>query len=137
MKLAHKNIVMLMLMLVAFIGQAMASTAVSYSAASCVHGSMAEMSMMTHESADMVDMADEAMSHAGMMLNADEQKKNQSTIMDCCQELCKCPMNGCVSLSLLVNSSFISEVIAEQKIFHTSSSHQSQVSSSLYRPPIS
>lgn len=123
MKLAHNNILIVMLMLVAFIGQAMASTAVSYSAASCVHGSMnAEMVMMTH---------------TDMMLKDSEQGKNQAAIMDCCQEQCQCPMSGCVSLSLLFNTQFNSEVVSEQKIFQFSSLHQSQINSSLYRPPIS
>ena len=109
-------------MLVAFIGQAMASTAVSYSAASCVHGMMnTGMSMMTHD-AITSDMVDETMSQATMMLNG-EQEKNQATMMDCCQEQCQCPMNGCVSLSLLFNSYFNSEIIAEQKIPQSSSLH--------------
>jgi hypothetical protein len=122
MKLVHNNIFIVMLMLVALIGQAMAGTVVSYSAAPCVHASMNEGMPM---------------SHASMMLNDGEQANNQVTMMDCCQEQCQCPMNGCVSLSLLINSHFNSEIIAEQKILQSSSSHQSQVNASLYRPPIS
>jgi len=133
MKLAHNNIFIVMLMLVTFIGQAMASTAVSYSATSCVHGSMnAEMTMMSHDNVDN-DTTDEVMNHSSMMLS----DINKESTMDCCQEQCQCPMNGCVSLSLLFNSYFNSEIIAEQKIPQSSSLHKSQVSASLYRPPIS
>lgn len=110
-------------MLVAFIGQAMASTTMSYATVSCVHESMnAKMSMMTH---------------ADMILNDSRYEKNQATMMDCCQEQCQCPMNGWVSLSLLFNIQFNSEVISDQKIFQPSSLLQSQINSSLYRPPIS
>jgi len=116
-------------MLMAFIGQAMASTAMSYATMPCTHESMsAKMSMMTHD-----DMANETMNHASMMLS----DRNQENIMDCCQEQCQCPMSGCVSLSFLLNTSFNSEVIAEQKILQSSSLQQSQINSSLYRPPIS
>lgn len=105
-------------MLVAFIGQAVASKALPYSKVVCAHESMsAEMPMMSHHS-----MASDS---------------NEAVMMDCCEEQCKCPMNGCVSLSLLVNNYFYSEIIAELKIFQPSPIHQSQANSSLYRPPIS
>jgi len=128
MKLMHNQILIVMLILLAFTGQAIASTAMSYAAVSCVHESMTtEVSMMGHEA-----MTHEAMGNedsANMML-ADSK-------MDCCQEQCKCPMNGCVSISLLINSYFNSEIIAEQKISQSLSQHKSQINSSLYRPPIS
>lgn len=113
-------------MLVAFIGQAMASTVMSYATASCAHEMMADMSMM----------ADTMMNHASMMSDKSRQEQNQGT-MDCCKEQCQCPMNGCVSLSLLVDTGFNSLVIAEQKIPQPSSLTPSQISASLYRPPIS
>ncbi len=129
MKLAQNKIVVILLMLVAFIGQAMASVAVP-----CAHESMmnTSMSMMTHES--MTNM-----NHAEMMSGSIEQSDNQATKMDCCQEQCKCPMNGCVSLSLFVNAnpSFNYGAITQQKISQLPSLHQPQVNASLYRPPIS
>ena len=113
-----------MLMLVAFIGQAMASTTMS-----CEHeSSTANMSEMKHEA-----MLDSTMNHSDMMSVNDDS----NNMMDCCQEQCKCPMNGCFSLSLLVNTHFNSLGIAEQKIPQLSSVHQSQINTSLYRPPIS
>ena len=118
-------------MLIAFTTQVMASTAMSYAEISCTHASMG--AKMTHD--DMADgtMADDTMDHASMMLS----DSNQEKIMDCCQEQCQCPMSGCVSLSFLLSTNFNSEVIAEQKILQSSSLQQSQINSSLYRPPIS
>ncbi len=119
-------------MLVAFTAQVMTSTAMSYAAMSCVHKSMnADMPMMVN-SYIANEMPNKATEQTSMMLSDNNQK-----IMDCCQEQCQCPMSGCVSLSLLFNTNFNTEVIAEQKIAQPSSLHQSQVNSSLYRPPIS
>ena len=125
MKLTQNKILVILLMLVAFIGQAMASTTMS-----CVHESKdVDMSMMQH--ANMSETI--TMNHADMML----ANSDQSSKMDCCQEQCKCPMSGCISLSLLIDTRFNYGVIAEQKISQLSSLHQPQVNSSLYRPPIS
>ncbi len=127
MKLAQNKIVVILFMLVAFIGQAMASITVP-----CAHESMnTNMSMMTHEAMTNMDHA--------MMIDSAEQTADENTLMDCCQEQCKCPMNGCISLSLLVNVnlSFNYGVITQQKISQLLSLHQPQVNSSLYRPPIS
>jgi len=120
-------------MLIAFIGQSMASTAMPYAEASCTHESMnADMSMMNH-----ANMVDTPMLHTDMMSVNEEQGNDQKATMDCCQEQCQCPMSGCVNLSFLLNTSFNSEVIAEQKILQSSSLQQSKINSSLYRPPIS
>jgi len=128
MKLVHNNILIVMLMLIAFIGQSMASTAMP-----CTHESMnADMSMMNH-----ANMVDTPMLHTDMMSVNEEQGNAQEATMDCCQEQCQCPMSGCVNLSFLLNTSFNSEIIAEQKILQSSSLQQSKINSSLYRPPIS
>ncbi len=119
-------------MLVAFTTQVMASSAMSYAAISCAHKSMsADMPMMTNGYVAN-EMPNKVMGQTSMMLSDNNQEK-----MDCCQEQCHCPMSGCVSLSFLFNTHFNTEVIVEQKIAQLSSLHQSQVNSSLYRPPIS
>jgi hypothetical protein len=134
-KLAQNKVLIVLLMLVAFIGQAMVSTAMSYANVTCAHEINADMAMMIHD--DVVSgMANEAMNHASMMSDSSGQEHNQAT-MDCCQEQCQCPMNGCVSLSLLANTSFNALAIAEQKIPQLTSLHASQINASLYRPPIS
>lgn len=73
-----------------------------------------------------------------MMLENSEQVSSQGVLMDCCLEECKCPMSGCVSVSLLFDEiHFNTEIITEQKIAQLPLIHQSQINTSLYRPPIS
>ncbi|PCI57477.1 MAG: hypothetical protein COB45_03470 [Gammaproteobacteria bacterium] len=126
MKNTTAHIAIIALMLVTFIGQAFASSTML-----CTHEMTMEMSMMDHD-----NMSDTE-SHIVMMLKSSEQNNNQSALMECCQEQCQCPMSGCISLSVLLDSRFNSGAIAEQKIIHLSLIHQSQVNTSLYRPPIS
>lgn len=116
-----------------FIGQAMASTAMSYSGVSCIHDTMT--AKMSHSA--MANNTSSTMSKANMMLADSESNTDMSMSMDCCQDECKCPMNGCVSLSFLLNTYTSSKAIAEQKILQLPLLHKSQPSSSLYRPPIS
>ena len=128
MKNTKTKITIIALMLVTFFGQALASVSMS-----CTHEMAMEMSMMDHD--NMLDTA----SHASMMLASSEQYSDstQSAVMDCCQEQCKCPMSGCISLSFLFDTRFNAEIIAEQKIVQLPLIHQSQINTSLYRPPIS
>lgn len=116
MKFVQSNIVVVMLMLMTFIGQAMASTAMP-----CAHVSM-DMPMMNHEE----------MSNTDAMSVMDDE----ASMMDCCQDQCQCPMSGCVSLFVLINNHVSHSDKAEQGIYQIPLLHPSQVSSSLYRPPI-
>ena len=136
-KRAQNKVLIVMLMLVTFIGQAMASTTMSYATASCTHESMnADMANMVMNHDDMMSaIHDETNDQKKSQQKG--QEKNQGTMMDCCQEQCQCPMNGCVSLSLLVDTRFNYLAITEQRISQLSSLHRSQINSSLYRPPIS
>jgi hypothetical protein len=113
-----------MLVLIAFFGQAMAGTTMS-----CEHMSTSStMSMMDHST-----MLDTDVSHGEMMsVNGEASSK-----MDCCQEQCKCPVSGCISLSVIVDTRINPPELSEQKILQLSSLHQSQPNTSLYRPPIS
>lgn len=123
MKMMKHNLLVILLMLVAFVGQAIASVTMS-----CVHESMTVDSAML--------MQHDAMSVPAMANNI-VQEQNQSTMMDCCQEQCQCPMSGCLSLFMHTNSSFPSAIITEQQITQLPSLAKSQVNPSLYRPPIS
>jgi len=120
------NITIIALMLVTFLGQAFASSTMS-----CTHEMTMEMSMMAND-----NMPDTA-SHANVILASSELDSSQSYLLDCCQEQCKCPMSGCISLSLLFDTHFNAGIIAEQKIVQLPLIHQSQINTSLYRPPIS
>lgn len=122
MKKTKANIVIIALMLVTFLGQAFASADVS-----CIHKMPMELSMMSHD-----NMSDTT-GDASLILESSEQ----GNMMDCCQEQCKCPMSGCLSLYILSSTHFNAGIIAEQKIAQLPSIHQSQINASLYRPPIS
>lgn len=115
-------------MLMTFVGQTMASTTML-----CVHeSSTADTSKFSHHNND--TSADGDSHHHGMLMMESNEKASE---MDCCQEQCQCPMNGCFSLSVLVNNTFNPSLKGEQKITQLSSLALSQVNSSLYRPPIS
>jgi len=113
-------------MLLTFIGQAVASVSMS-----CSHEMDMDMEFSTMSHDNMPD------THASMMQESNKQDSSQDYLMDCCQEQCKCPMSGCISLSLLLDTHLNPGVIAEQKITQRSLVHQSQINASLYRPPIS
>lgn len=115
-------------MLLTFVGQALATVTMS-----CTHEMTMDMelSMMDHD-----NMSDTA-NHASMMVESDDKGSGKNSLMDCCQDQCKCQMNGCVSLSILSDTRFKSDVIAEQKIPQLPLLHQPQINASLYRPPIS
>jgi hypothetical protein len=119
------KIIIIALMLLTFLGQAVASVSMS-----CSHEMTMDMATMDHD-----NMSD-SKSHKTMMLESDKQNSNQDYLMDCCQEQCQCPMSGCVSLSFLLDTRFNAGVIAEQKISQLSVVHKSQINASLYRPPI-
>lgn len=111
-----------------FLGQAVASVTMS-----CSHEMTMDMELSTMSHDNMPDNT----SHTSMMLESDKQGSSQDYLMDCCQEQCKCPMSGCISLSLLLDTRLNAGVIAEKKIFQLPLVHQSQINASLYRPPIS
>jgi len=116
-------------MLLTFIGQAFASATIS-----CNHDMAMESSMTANSNME------NTAHHARMMLQngMHGNDSGQNTLMDCCQEECKCPMNGCVSVSLLFNHIYFdTEIIAEQKITQITLILPSQINASLYRPPIS
>jgi hypothetical protein len=127
------KIIIIALMLVAFFGQALASVTMSCTHEMAMELSMMELSVMDHD--NIVYTA----SHTSLMLVSSEldTDSSQSTVMDCCQEQCKCPMSGCISLSFLIDTRFNTAIIAEQKIVQLPLIHQSQINTSLYRPPVS
>ena len=128
MKIIQSSLLVTLLMLMTFVGQTMASTTML-----CVHeSSTADTSKLAHHDND--NSADGDTHHHGMLTMESNEKASE---MDCCQEQCQCPMNGCFSLSVLVNNTFNPSLKGEQKITQLSSLALSQINSSLYRPPIS
>jgi hypothetical protein len=74
---------------------------------------------------------------ASVTMSCTHEMAMELSVMDCCQEQCKCPMSGCISLSFLIDTRFNTAIIAEQKIVQLPLIHQSQIHTSLYRPPVS
>ena len=129
MKRSKGSVIIITLMLLTFIGQAFASASIS-----CNHDMAMEPESSVASNSNMPNTTD----HTRMMLDSEESANSQSMLMDCCQEECKCPMSGCVSVSLLFSHvHFNAGVITQQKIVQLPLVLQSQINTSLYRPPIS
>ena len=111
----HKLFVVVWVLL-AFVGQTVASTA-----APCHQ--MKQMDM----AANMV-----MMNHSMTNDSIDKTVK-----LDCCQQDCSCPIGLSVSATSLVNLTLDSLTISTQKIEQYTNLLQSQSLTSLYRPPIS
>ncbi len=104
-------------MLVAFVGQAFA-----YSAMSC------EMSSGSHES------------HMNMNMNmnhGDMNKSSNGQSEDCCDVECICPANACSSTTVLNSSIDSTDIqIFSESVAALQSKQPHSISTSLYRPPI-
>jgi len=114
MSKAFSKVLVITLMLVAFVGQAFA-----YSAMSC------EMSLGSHESH--MNMEHSKMSHHEGMEHGDMNKSSNGQSEDCCGV---CPTNACSSTTVLSCQIFSESVAALQ------SKQPHSISTSLYRPPI-
>lgn len=117
MSKAFSRVLVITLMLVAFVGQAFA-----YSAMSC------EMSSGSHES------------HMNMNMNMDHGDMNKSSngqSEDCCDVECICPANACSSTTVLNSSIYSTDIqIFSESVAALQSKQPHSISTSLYRPPI-
>ncbi len=117
MSKAFSRVLVITLMLVAFVGQAFA-----YSAMSC------EMSSGSHES------------HMNMNMNMDHGDMNKSSngqSEDCCDVECICPANACSSTTVLNSSIDSTDIqIFSESVAALQSKQPHSISTSLYRPPI-
>ena len=115
MSKAFSRVLVITLMLVAFVGQAFA-----YSAMSC------EMSSGSHES------------HMNMnMDHGDMNKSSNGQSEDCCGVECVCPTNACSSKTVLNSSIDSTDIqIFSESVAALQSKQPHSISTSLYRPPI-
>ena len=117
MSKAFSKVLVMTLMLVAFVGQAFA-----YSAMSC------EMSSGSHES------------HMNMNMNmnhGDMNKSSNGQSEDCCDVECICPANACSSTTVLNSSIDSTDIqIFSESVAALQSKQPHSISTSLYRPPI-
>lgn len=117
---------MVLLVCLTFVGQAMASTIMSYHMISMTgmkgQEQSQDMSMMDHSSHKMAN---------------DSSSDSETSEDDCCVQTCSCFTGGCSSLATLMKDSGNSPIIdLSSKIPSYLSLAQSQQPTSLYRPPI-
>ena len=111
-------------MLIAFVGQALA-----YTAMSC------EMSSGSHESH--MNMDHSKMSHHEGMNHGDMNKSSNGQSEDCCDVECICPANACSSTTVLNSSVDSTDIqILSESVAAMQSKQPHSISTSLYRPPI-
>ena len=116
---------MVLLVCLTFVGQAMASTVMSYHMISMkvMNGQeqSQDMPMMDHSNHNMIN----------------ESSDSDDSSEDCCVTTCSCFTGGCSSLATLMKDSDNSPIIdLSSKISSYLSLTQSQQPTSLYRPPI-
>lgn len=117
---------MVLLVCLTFVGQAMASTIMSYHMISMTgmkgQEQSQDMSMMDHSSHKMAN---------------DSSSDSETSEDDCCVQTCSCFTGGCSSLATLIKDYSNSPIIdLSSKIPSYLSLAQSQQPTSLYRPPI-
>lgn len=110
-------------MLIAFVGQAFAYTAMPCEMSGGAHH--AEMGM-DHSSMN---------SHDGMAHG--DMKVSTSTSEECCDVECICPVNACTSVTFLNSNHGLSHVLGFTEALASQRSEQPKsIPTSLYRPPI-
>ncbi|WP_241238917.1 CopL family metal-binding regulatory protein [Colwellia sp. Arc7-635] len=118
---------MVLLFCLTFVGQALASTVMSYH--------MVSMKVMTGQ-VQSDDMA--KMGHSGHHMASDSTSKtSEESTDDCCVKNCSCVTGGCSNIVTLLRDTGSNPIIdLSSKISSYISLVQSQQPSSLYRPPI-
>lgn len=128
---------MVLLLCLTFVGQAMASTVMSYHMMSM--GNMngqaqsQQSSNMDHSGHHMMNVSTAATSGS----NSSGIDSSANSSKDCCEKNCNCFTGGCASIAVLSKNMANDPVMDfSAKITSVSSLAQSQRLSSLYRPPI-
>ena len=120
---AFSKVVVVTLMLIAFVGQALA-----YSAMSC------EMSSDYHESHS--DMSHSKMGHHDGMNHGEMNESSNGQTEDCCGIDCACPANACTSTIALSSINSTDTPLLSDSVNLHQSEQPKTIPSSLYRPPI-
>ncbi|TWX54631.1 hypothetical protein [Colwellia hornerae] len=118
---------MVLLICVAFAGQAMASTIMSYHM-------MSMKGMNGQEQSQDMSMMD----HSNHNMTSDSSDDLDKSEDDCCTQTCSCFTGSCSSIATFTKHALGNVLIIElsSKIFSSSSLVLSQQPTSLYRPPI-
>lgn len=124
--LNYSKTLMVLLVCLSFVGQAMASTIMSY-----------HMMAMTGIGGQAQSQDMPMMDHSNHNMAIDAAENSADSTEDCCNKLCNCFTGGCSSIAALIK--YVSNraiVDISSKILSYSRLAQSQQSTSLYRPPI-
>lgn len=122
------KVLVVVAMLIAFVGQALANTSMS-----CEMSAKSHQPYMTMEH---VDMDHSSMSHDSMehsMINVSNMQSHE----ECCGADCACPVSACTALSIVSSApstgllARLSEGVMLQHV-----SQPKSISSTLFRPPI-
>ena len=138
---------MVLLLCLTFVGQAMASTVMSYHMMSM--GNMngqaqtQQSSNMDHSGHHMMNVSTEATSGSNSSAidssasNSSDIDSSANSSKDCCEKNCNCFTGGCASIAVL-SKNMVNDPVMDfsAKITSVSSLAQSQRLTSLYRPPI-
>jgi pyruvate/2-oxoglutarate/acetoin dehydrogenase E1 component len=117
------KVLVVVAMLTAFVGQALA-----YTSMSCEMSADSHQSHMTMEHSSM--KSHEGMEHGDMKASASSSK-------DCCDVDCICPANACSSTTVLNSSIDSTDIqIFSESVAALQSKQPHSISTSLYRPPI-
>jgi len=123
---------MVLIVCLTFVGQAMASTIMSYH----MMGMMGMMGMNGQTQSQNMPMMDHS-SDDMVIDSADRSAKSETSMEECCTETCNCFMGGCSNVATIMAISDSAPIISlSAKILSTSRLAQSQQLTSLYRPPI-
>jgi hypothetical protein len=130
MNMNVSKVLVVAVMLIAFVGQALA-----YSSMSCEMSHESHMNM-SHDSMDHSSMDHSSMDHASMdHSSVDQNSQNQHE--ECCGSDCVCPDSACMSIIIVGSDpktayvACLSESVSFQPMNQTKS-----IPTSLYRPPI-
>jgi hypothetical protein len=130
MNMNVSKVLVVAVMLIAFVGQALA-----YSSMSCEMSHESHMNM-SHDSMDHSSMDHSSMDHASMdHSSVDQNSQNQHE--ECCGSDCVCPDSACMSIIIVGSDpktayvARLSESVSFQPMNQTKS-----IPTSLYRPPI-
>jgi len=124
---------MVLLICLSFVGQAMASTIMSYHMMGMA--SMSGMKSMNSQ-AEVVPQDMPMMDHSHHNMSGDSATSADST-EDCCNTICNCFTGGCTSIAALIKNVGNSPLVDNApKILSFSRLALSQQPKSLYRPPI-
>jgi len=120
---------MVLLVCLTFVGQAMASTMMSYHM-------MSMTGMNEQEQSQNMPMMDHS-NHNMVSETSDTSTSSDESAEDCCVKTCSCFTGGCSSVATFMKGISNSPIVdLSSKILSYSRLAQSQQPTSLYRPPI-